>query len=84
MDVHTYERWQRVWTWWRETAIFKLEHNWFTSLEDAPWDAFEGTQISVMNEIRTDYEMRNGMWTKVQEISEEDCRRIYGLNGTAH
>ncbi|NHN34639.1 hypothetical protein [Paenibacillus agricola] len=78
MDVHTYERWQRVWTWWKETATFKLEPNWYTSIADAPMDAPDGTKISVMDEVRTDYDRRGGKWDKVQEITEEDCKRIYG------
>jgi hypothetical protein len=78
MDVHTYERWQRVWTWWKETAEFKLEPNWYTVLDDAPKDAPDGMLITVMGEIRTDYERRKGQWCRKQEITEQDCMVIYG------
>lgn len=78
MDVHTYERWQRVWIWWRETAEFKLEPNWYTSIDDAPKDAPDDTRISVMGEVRTDYKRRKGKWDKVLEITEEDCKRKFG------
>ena len=77
MDVHTYKRWQRVWTWWKETAEFRLEPNWYKSLEEAPEDAPDGTRISVMGDVRTDYEKRQGTWNILQEITEEDCERIY-------
>ncbi|WP_134698720.1 hypothetical protein [Ammoniphilus sp. YIM 78166] len=77
MDVHSYERWERVWLWWRETAQFKLEPNWFTSLDDAPNHASDGTLISVMGEVRIDYVRCNGKWNKLQEITEEDCKMIY-------
>lgn len=77
MDVHTYKRWQRVWKWWRETAEFGLEPNWYTRIEDAPENSPDGSRVNVMNETRTEYERRLGKWEKVQEITAEDCKRIY-------
>ncbi|NRF92826.1 hypothetical protein HQN89_17690 [Paenibacillus frigoriresistens] len=78
MDVHTYERWQRVWKWWVENALYKLEPNWFTSLEAAPQDAPNGARISVMEEVRTDYEWRDGKWVQIQIISQENCKLMFG------
>ncbi|WP_134698776.1 hypothetical protein [Ammoniphilus sp. YIM 78166] len=78
MNVHTYGRWERVWMYWRETAEFKLEPGWYTCIDDAPKDVQDGTRIIVMGNVRTDYERREGKWDKMQEITEEDCKMIYG------
>lgn len=66
---------KRIWAWWHALAYFN-ERDYYTRLEDAP----PGREVvHVMSDDKCEYyAWRRGMYVKYQEMTEEECRKIYG------
>jgi hypothetical protein len=75
-DIPSWPRHKVIWEHWRAKAHFHLS-NFYESVDELP-DAPEGTMYTVMDKVYENYKRVNGQWVYIQNITEEDCKAIYG------
>lgn len=75
-EVQCWPNYDRVWLWWQALAHYQMK-NHYKSIDDVP-EGIDVNSVMVMDETHDLYERRNGEWVKIQGMTYDECKDIYG------